>query len=47
MTVSSAIDLQVISANVSTMGVNPLSLDDAELPLKIAFTYSAKWFQTS
>jgi transmembrane 9 superfamily protein 1 len=38
---------QVISANVSTMGVNPMLLDDAELPLKVTFTYSAKWFKTS
>ena len=38
---------QVISANVSTMGVNPLLLDDADVPLKVTFTYSAKWFPTS
>lgn len=38
---------QVISANVSTMGVSPLLLEETELPLKVTFTYSAKWFKTS
>ena len=38
---------QVISANVSTLGVNPLSVDDLEPPASITFTYSAKWFPTT
>lgn len=37
---------QVISANVSTLGTSPLALDDIELPYKVTFTYSAKWFPT-
>lgn len=37
---------QLISANVSTMGVNPLALDDVEPPLRVTFTYSAKWLPT-
>lgn len=38
---------QVISANVSTLGVNPLSLDDLDPPVTVTFTYSAKWFPTT
>ena len=38
--------VQLISANVSTMGVNPLALDDVEPPLRVTFTYSAKWLPT-
>ena len=37
---------QLISANVSTMGVNPLALDEVEPPLRVTFTYSAKWLPT-
>jgi transmembrane 9 superfamily protein 1 len=38
---------QLVSANVSTMGKSPLLLDDTDLPLKVTFTYSAKWFKSS
>ena len=37
---------QLITANVSTMGVNPLALDDVEPPLRVTFTYSTKWIPT-
>ena len=37
---------QLISANVSTMGVNPLALDEVDPPLRVTFTYSAKWLPT-
>jgi hypothetical protein len=37
---------QLITANVSTMGVNPLALDDVEPPLRVTFTYSTKWLPT-
>ena len=43
----SLIILQLVSANVSTMGKSPLLLDDTDLPLKVTFTYSAKWFKSS
>jgi len=36
----------VISANVSTNGVVPVSLNDVSPPLEITHTYSAKWFPT-
>lgn len=34
---------QVISANVSTKGMSPLSLDDLVPPYKITYTYSSVW----
>ena len=34
---------QVVEANVSTVGALPLSLDQADAPLKITFTYSVQW----
>ena len=37
---------QVITANVSTLGISPLPLDDVIAPLKVTFTYSAKWSET-
>jgi len=37
---------QLITANVSTMGVTPLPLDEVEFPLKVTFTYSASWLPT-
>lgn len=37
---------QVISANVTSMGLNPLSLTEVMPPFPATFTYSAKWFPT-
>lgn len=37
---------QVISANVSTLGMSPLSLDELQPPYKVTYTYSAKWTAT-
>lgn len=37
---------QLITANVSTLGISPLSLDNVNAPLKVTFTYSAKWSET-
>lgn len=38
---------KVISANVSTNGVVPVSLNDVTAPLEITHTYSAKWISTT
>ena len=38
--------LQVISANVSTLGMSPLSLDELQPPYKVTYTYSSKWTPT-
>lgn len=37
---------QLVTANVSTFGISPLPLDEATSPLKVTFTYSAKWSET-
>ncbi|KXJ27742.1 transmembrane 9 superfamily member 1 [Exaiptasia diaphana] len=38
---------QVISANVTTSGNEPVSLDDVEVPFKVQHTYSVSWKSTS
>ncbi|KAK3751998.1 hypothetical protein QZH41_010966 [Actinostola sp. cb2023] len=38
---------QVISANVTTSGHEPLSLDDVEVPFKVQHTYSVSWKPTA
>ena len=37
---------KVISANVSTNGVVPVSLNEVTPPLEVTHTYSAKWYPT-
>eukprot|EP00058_Branchiostoma_floridae_P011604 XP_002597092.1 hypothetical protein BRAFLDRAFT_105034 [Branchiostoma floridae] len=38
---------QIISANVTTRGHDPLSLDEVEAPLELTFTYSVSWKETT
>ncbi|XP_019641595.1 PREDICTED: transmembrane 9 superfamily member 1-like [Branchiostoma belcheri] len=38
---------QIISANVTTRGHDPLSLDEVEAPLELTFTYSVMWKETT
>ena len=37
---------QIIYANVTRGGHEPISLDDAVAPLEVTFTYSVKWYST-
>jgi transmembrane 9 superfamily protein 1 len=38
---------QVVEANVSTVGGAAYSLDDAEPPVKVTFTYSVSWIKST
>jgi len=37
---------KIIYANVSTKDQPPVSLDEVNAPMEVAFTYSVKWFHT-